>query len=76
MLRTEIAEIMNTDGLVFETASNTKYGISLTSEQKDVAEVVDKWAKSIGEKGADPECELSAFITKTCELGFTFELYL
>lgn len=67
MLRTEIAEIMNTDGLVFETASKTKYGLSLTSEQKEVAEVVDKWAKSIGEKGADPECELSAFIIKTLE---------
>lgn len=67
MLRTEIAEIMNTDGLVFEIASNTKYGISLTSEQKDVAEVIDKWAKSIGEKGADPDCELSAFVTKTLE---------
>ena len=67
MLRTEIAEIMNTDGLVFETASKTKYGISLTSEQKEVAEVVDKWAKSIGERGADPECELSAFLVKTLE---------
>lgn len=67
MLRTEIAEIMNTDGLVFETASKTKYGLSLTAEQKEVAEVVDKWAKSIGEKGADPECELSAFIIKALE---------
>lgn len=67
MLRNEIAEIMNTDGSVFEIASNTKYGISLNSEQKDIAEVIDAWAKSIGEKGADPECELSAFITKTLE---------
>ena len=67
MLRNEIAEIMDTDGLVFEVASKTKYGLSLTSEEKEVAEVVDKWAKSIGEKGADPDCELSAFITKTLE---------
>ena len=67
MLRNEIAEIMETDGLVFETASKTKYNLSLTSEQKEVAEVVDKWAKQIGEKGSDPECELSAFIIKTIE---------
>lgn len=67
MLRNEIAEIMETDGLVFETASRTKYNLSLTSEQKEVAEVVDKWAKQIGEKGSDPECELSAFIIKTIE---------
>lgn len=67
MLRNEIAEIMETDGLVFETASRTKYNLSLTSEQKEVAEVVDKWAKQIGERGSDPDCELSAFIIKTIE---------
>ena len=67
MLRTEIAEIMETDGLVFETASRTKYNLSLTSEQKEVAEVVDKWAKQIGERGSDPECELSAFVIKTIQ---------
>ena len=65
MLRNEIAEIMETDGLVFETASKSKYNMSLTSEQKEVAEVIDKWAKKIGENGSDPECELSAFIIKT-----------
>lgn len=67
MLRTEIAEIMETDGLVFETASRAKYNLSLTSEQKEVAEVVDKWAKQIGERGADNEHELSAFIIKTIQ---------
>ena len=67
MLKNEIAEIMETEGLVFETASKTKYNLSLTSEQKEVAEVVDKWAKQIGERGADPDCELSAFIIKTIE---------
>lgn len=67
MLKNEIAEIMGTEGLVFETASRAKYNLSLTSEQKEVAEVVDKWAKQIGEKGVDPDCELSAFIIKTIE---------
>ena len=67
MAKNEIAEIMAQDGLVFETACRTKYNMSLTSEQKDVAEVVDQWAKQIGERGADPECELSAFIIKTLE---------
>ena len=64
MLKNEIAEIMESD-LVFETASKTKYNLSLTAEQKEVAEVVDRWAKQIGERGSDPEHELSAFITKT-----------
>ena len=64
MLKNEIAEIMESD-LVFETASKTKYNLSLTSEQKEVAEVVDRWAKQIGERGSDPDHELSAFIVKT-----------
>lgn len=64
MLKNEIAEIMESD-LVFETASRTKYNISLTSEQKEIAEVVDKWAKQIGERGSDPDNEIAAFITKT-----------
>ena len=67
MLNNEIAEIMNTDGLVFETASRTKYNLSLTSEQKEVAEVVDRWAQQIGERGSDAEHELSAFSVKTVE---------
>lgn len=65
MLKNEIAEIMETEGSVFEIASKTKYNLSLTSEQKEIAEVVDRWAKQIGERGSDPEHELSAFIVKT-----------
>ena len=65
MLTHEIAEIMENDGSVFEIASKAKYNMALTSEQKEVAEVIDKWAKQIGERGSDPEHELSAFILKT-----------
>lgn len=65
MLTHEIAEIMENDGSVFEIASKAKYNMSLTSEQKEVAEVIDKWAKQIGERGSDPEHELSAFVLKT-----------
>lgn len=65
MLTHEIAEIMETDGLVFETASKAKYNMALSSEQKEVAEVIDKWAKQIGERGSDPEHELAAFVIKT-----------
>lgn len=67
MLKTEIASAMETDGLVYEIASKTKYNQKLTAEEKEVAEVVDAWAKEIGEKGSDPDHELSAFIIKTVE---------
>ena len=67
MLKTEIASAMETEGLVYEIASKTKYNQKLTNEEKEVAEVVDAWAKEIGEKGSDPDNELSAFIIKTVE---------
>jgi hypothetical protein len=67
MLKTEIASAMEQDGLVYEISSKTKYNKKLTEEEKDVAEVVDAWAKEIGEKGSDPDNELSAFIIKTLE---------
>lgn len=67
MLKTEIASAMETEGLVYEIASKTKYNQKLTNEEKEIAEVVDAWAKEIGEKGSDPDNELSAFIIKTVE---------
>lgn len=67
MLKTEIASAMETDGLIYEIASKTKYNQKLSTEEKEVAEIVDAWAKEIGEKGADPDQELSAFIIKTVE---------
>lgn len=65
MLNTEIAEIMNTEGKMFEWASKVEYKRNLTSEDKEISTVVDAWAKEIGEKGADRDNELSNFITKT-----------
>ena len=67
MLKNEVASAMETDGLVYEIASKTKYNQKLTNEEKEVAEIVDAWAKEIGEKGCDPENELAAFIIKTVE---------
>lgn len=67
MLRNEIAEAMETDGLMYEISSKTKYNKKLTQDETEVAQVVDAWAKEIGEKGSDPDKELSAFIIKTVE---------
>ena len=64
-LNTEIAEIMNKDGQMYDWAEKVSSNISLTSEEKEIASVVDAWAKEIGTKGRDTENEISEFIIKT-----------
>lgn len=64
-VKTEIAELMNKDGQMYDWASKVEYKRELTSEEKEISEVVDAWAKEIGKKGADPECEIANFIVKT-----------
>lgn len=64
-LRTEIAEVMNESGKMFEIAEKVEYKRSLTPEEKEIAQISDAWVKEIGERGYDPEHEISAFIRKT-----------
>lgn len=67
MLNTEIAELMNKDGQMFDWASKIEHKRNLSNEEKEISTVVDAWAKEIGEKGSDNDCELSNFITKTIQ---------
>lgn len=64
-LNTEIAEIMEKPGTMFEVAEKVEYKRSLTSEEKEIYEVADAWAREIGEKGYDENREIAAFINKT-----------
>lgn len=65
MLRTEIAEIMNKEGIVYDVAEKVEYKRPLNSEEKEISEVVDAWAREIGETGKDPDQEIAAFVRKT-----------
>jgi len=67
MLRTEIAELMDTKGKMYEVAQKTEYNLKLTSEEKEIAEVCDAWAKEIGEKGKDTDQEIAAYIKRTVQ---------
>lgn len=64
-LNTEIAEIMEKPGTMFEVAEKVEYKQSLTSEEKDIYNVADCWAKEIGKKGYDDNREIAAFVNKT-----------
>lgn len=64
MLKTEVSEIMNKNGLVFQVAEKTNYKLNLTNEEKEVYEVCDAWAKEIGKTGYDKEHAIASFVSK------------
>jgi hypothetical protein len=64
MLRTEISEVMEKDGKMFDIAQKSTYNLALTSEEKEIAEICDAWVKEVAEKG-DSDREISAFVKRT-----------
>lgn len=42
-LNSEIKELMNKDGVMFEIAEKVEYRQNLTSEEKEIAEIADSW---------------------------------
>lgn len=64
MLHTEISSLMNEKGKIAEWASKVEYKKVLDAEEKEMSSVIDAWAKNIGEKGYDPNLELSNYIVK------------
>ena len=67
MLNTEVAEVLNAPGKVYEISEKTNYNIALTSEEKEVAEVLDAFAKKVGETGCDPEHQIAQYVTRTIQ---------
>jgi len=65
MLKTEIAELMNKDNVMYDVAQKTVYNRALTTEEKEISEISDAWAREIGERGVDNDHEIAAFIKRT-----------
>ena len=65
MLKTEIAEIMNKDGQMFDIAQKITYNRNLSAEEKEVSEVCDAWVKEIASTGCDKDNEIASFIRRT-----------
>lgn len=61
----EIAELMEKNGQMYDWAEKVNRGVSLTSEENEISQVVDAWAKEIGTKGKDNDNEIAEFIIKT-----------
>jgi len=65
MLKTEIAELMKKDGVMYSVAQKVDYKLNLTAEEKEIADTCDAWAKDIGERGVDNDNEIAAYIKRT-----------
>lgn len=61
----EIAELMNKDGKMMAWASKVSAEVSLNEDEVAISEVVDKWARDIGNRGCDPNCEIAEFVRRT-----------
>lgn len=65
-MNTEISAIMNESGRMVEWSNAVKYApAELSTENKEISEIVDAWAKEIGKSGYDRDHELSALIART-----------
>lgn len=64
-INTEIKDIMEKDGILFDVAEKVEYKRELNAEEKEIAEISDAWAKEIGRTGKDPECTIAEFINRT-----------
>lgn len=62
---TEIAELINKEGTMYNWASKVTYKRNLTDEEKEISTVVDAWAKDIGKSGMDANHEIANYIIKT-----------
>lgn len=67
MLNTEIAEVMQAPGKVYEVAEKTQYNRVLNGEEKEIAEVMDAFVRDVGKTGRDTDKQIASFITKTVQ---------
>lgn len=66
-MNTEISALMKQDNKMYEWAEKVQYNVTLSSEEKDISQVVDAWAKEIGKTGRDNEGQIAAFIQRVIE---------
>ncbi len=64
-VKLEVAELMNESGRIYEVAEKVVGNCNLNAEDKEIAQVVDAWAKEIGKTGNDKDNEIAQLILKT-----------
>lgn len=67
ILTSEMQDVMTKKHVLFDVAEKVEYKRDLTTEEKEIAEISDAWAKEIGETGKDPDCQIAAYIKKAVQ---------
>lgn len=67
ILTSEVKDLMSKKHVLYDVAERVEYKRDLNAEQKEVSEVMDAWAKEIGETGKDPDCQIAAYIKRTVQ---------
>lgn len=67
LLNNEVKDIMSKKHMLYNVAEKLEYRQDLESEEKDVVNVIDAWAREIGNTGKDPEHQIASYVTKTIQ---------
>lgn len=73
----EFSEIASCQGALSNWAGKAHYGLEMSQEQNEISEVMDAWARKLGQTGKDPHGELAQLIQKAVtidEVGAPSEL--
>lgn len=60
-------DVMSKKHMLFDVAEKMEYNRELSTEEKEIAEISDAWARNIGETGKDPDCQIAAYIKKSVQ---------
>ena len=63
-LKMEVAELMETPGVMYDVAEKVEYKRNLSTEEKEIYEISDAWCKEIGKTGCDEKKEIATFVNK------------
>ena len=66
-VKIEVAELMEKDGLLYDISEKAVYKQNLNAEEKEVSDVVDAWAKEIGNTGKDYDHEIAGYIQRVIQ---------
>lgn len=61
----ELSTKMKENGFIVDWAERVQYGLELDNDHRETSEVLDEWAKKIGEKGVDKDNEIAELIRRT-----------
>lgn len=67
VLTSEMKDVMSKKHVLFDVAEKVEYNRELNTEEKEVAEISDAWAREIGETGKDPDCQVAAYLKRTVQ---------